>query len=109
MVVTMKNDAGLTRQVKVGFSWTAFFFGPFPFLFGRGMPLQFLVWLIVGLITFGLGIIYLWFAINKMTAKNYLEKGYKPTGTGWNVAGPKWGIEVQEVATQIKYGSETQS
>ena len=105
----MKNDAGLTRQVKVGFSWTAFFFGPLPFLFGRGMPVQFLVWLVLGTITFGIGTIYLWFAINKITAKHYLEKGYKPTGPGWDVAGLKWGVEVSEDVTHKKSGSEVPS
>jgi len=93
MFVTVKNDSGLTQQIKVGCSWTAFFFGPFPFLF-RGMTSQFFVWFLLSFCTLGLSNIYLWFAINKMTAKHYLERGYKPAGEGWNVAAVKWGISI---------------
>ncbi len=60
MVVTLKNDAGLTRQVKVGFSWTAFFFGPFPFFF-RGMSGSGVIWIIAAMVTLGLSNIYLFF------------------------------------------------
>ena len=39
MLVKFRNEMGINREVKVGFSWTSFFFGGFPFLF-RGMPLH---------------------------------------------------------------------
>jgi len=97
MLVQLKNDSGLVRQVKVGFSWTAFFFGGLVFFF-RGMSSQGLIWVILSLITFGLSNLYLMFAINKMTAHHYLEKGYKAIGEGWNVAGSKWGIAAEPVA-----------
>jgi len=32
------------------------------------------------------------FLINKQTAHHYLENGYKPIGSGWDIAGDKWGI-----------------
>ena len=93
MLVTLKNDAGLTRQVKVGFSWTSFFFGSFPFFF-RGMAGSGLIWLVVGFITLGLSSIYLWFTINKKTAHHFMDIGYKPAGEGWNVASIKWGVSL---------------
>ena len=91
MIVSMKNENGLVRQVKVGFSWTSFFFGGFPFFF-RGMPVHGLVWVIISLITCGISNLYLMFVINRQTAHYYLEHGYKPVGEGWDFASAKWGI-----------------
>lgn len=85
MIVSMKNEAGLVRQVKVGFCWTAFFFGPLPFLF-RGMPMN--VWFFAPFIAN----VVLPFRMNKYTAHYYLEHGYKPVGKGWNTAAPVWGV-----------------
>ena len=93
MVVKMQNDVGHVREIKVGLSWTAFFFGAFPFFF-RGMPAQGFIWLIGSIITMGVAGIFLMFQINKMTARHYLNKGYKPVGEGWEYAGTKFGIVV---------------
>lgn len=90
-MVSMKNDVGLVKQVKVGFSWTAFFFGGLPFFF-RGLPLHGIIWIVLSMITFGISHLILMFIINKQTAHYFLEHGYKPVGEGWDVAGPKWGI-----------------
>lgn len=87
MIVSMKNDAGLVRQVKVGFCWTALFFGPLPFFF-RGMPANGLIWCC----TLWFGNFILPFIMNKHTAHYYLEHGYKPIGHGWDVVGPQWGL-----------------
>jgi hypothetical protein len=97
MVVNMKNDAGLVRQVKVGFSWTAFFFGGLPFFF-RGIPLYGALWIALSMVTFGCSNLILCFIINKQTAHYYLEHGYKPTGDGWGEAGQRWGISVPALA-----------
>ena len=93
MMVSMKNESGLTRQVNVGFSWTAFFFGGFPFFF-RGMHIQGIIWIVLALFTFGISNLILMFLINKQTAHHYLENRYKPSGSGWDIAGEKWGISV---------------
>jgi len=93
MLVNMKNDVGLVREVKVGFSWTGFFFGGFPFFF-RGIPLYGVAWVVLSLLTLGFSNLILAFLINKQTAHYYLEHGYKPVGEGWALAGQKWGIAV---------------
>jgi uncharacterized protein YecT (DUF1311 family) len=95
MMVSMKNDAGLVRQVKVGFSWTALFFGALPFFF-RGMPATGFLWCCLPII----GNFILPFKMNKYTAHYYLEHGYKPSGTGWQKAGLAWGIEAPSIANQ---------
>jgi len=109
-----------TKTVKVGWSWVLFFFSSFfglP-LFLRGLhvwggvmaglwgaswiipPLQssvedaLVVNIVIGLIGLGLAI---WFAIkgNEMTAKNYLEKGWKmldPGSAAAKHARSKWGL-----------------
>jgi len=97
MLVSMKNETGITRQVKVGFSWTAFFFGGFPFFF-RGMPIQGIIWIVLALLTFGISNLILMFIINKQTAHHYLENGYKPVGSGWDVAGTQWDISTSDMA-----------
>lgn len=91
MRVRFVNDVGIVRRVKVGFSWTAFFFGGFPFLF-RGMPFHGFGFIVIAFLTFGVSNLILCFIINKMTAQYYLEHGYKPIGSGWDIAGRKWGV-----------------
>ena len=93
MMVTLENEAGLKRQVKVGFSWTAFFFGGIPYFF-RGIPSRGIMWILLNVFTCGISNIFLMFLINKHTAQYYLENGYKPIGDGWDIAGPKWGVSV---------------
>lgn len=97
MKVSVKNQAGVLRETKIGFSWTIFFFGGFPFFF-RGMPLHAVGFIIAGILTWGLSNIIMAFIGNKMTAKYYLENGYLPYGAGWDYAGPKWGILVEKTA-----------
>ncbi|GAB3439768.1 hypothetical protein GCM10027396_05440 [Insolitispirillum peregrinum] len=99
MNVSMQNDAGVVRQVKVGFSWTSFFFGGLPFFF-RGMPVQGLIWVIISMITMGLSNLYLMFVINKQTAHYYLERGYRPVGPGWEQASAAWNISAQPMAAK---------
>jgi hypothetical protein len=93
MMVLFKNDFGMHREVKVGFSWTSFFFGGFPFLF-RGMPVHGLVWICLAMITFGVSNLILCFIITKKTAVHYLENGYKPVGSNWDIAASSWSISL---------------
>lgn len=85
MKITLRNDAGLTKNVKVGFSWTTFFFGFIPALF-RGDLKWAIIMLILegvfGAFTFGFGAwvvgVVFSFVYNKIYIKELIEKGYKP-------------------------------
>ena len=98
ILVTLKNDQGIVRKVKVGFSWTVFFFGGVPFLF-RGIPLYAIALMLplIGGASGGPGIVLgflidvvIAFHANKWTALYYIEHGYKPIGEGWDVANREW-------------------
>lgn len=89
MKITLKNDAGLVKEVKKGWSWTVFFFGVFvPLIRGD------LKWAGIMLIThfvaamtapFTFGLLNLGLTIffcstyNKVFMKELYEKGYRTT------------------------------
>lgn len=82
---TLKNDVGLIKEVKIGFSWTTLFFGFFPALFRGDLKwaaIMFVSAIAVSLITIGFGgwIISIVFAFiyNKIYIKELIEKGYLP-------------------------------
>ncbi|CAM4119183.1 hypothetical protein [Lederbergia lenta] len=85
MRVKLRNDAGVVKDVKIGFSWTTFFFGFFPALFRGDLKwaaIMFVSSVAIGLITFGFGgwipgIIFS-FIYNNIYIKDLLEKGYRP-------------------------------
>ena len=85
MQVRLSNAAGVTKEVKLGFSWTTFFFGFFPALFRGDLKwatIMFVMGLLAGLFTFGVGAwipgIIFSFVYNKIYIKDLLEKGYLP-------------------------------
>jgi hypothetical protein len=85
MTVILQNEAGLTKNAKVGFSWTTFFFGFFPALFRGDLKwaaIMFIISLILGSFTFGIGgwitAIVFSFIYNKIYIKELIEKGYQP-------------------------------
>ena len=90
MYVSMRNDAGHIRRVKVGPAWLPLLFGGFPFFF-RGMFLQGVIWTLLSY-TLLFPAIYLVFAMNKMTAKHWLKRGYHPVGDGWDYAQATWNL-----------------
>lgn len=71
MRARLQHNAGVVKEVKVGFSWTTFFFGFFQRFFA-----------LVGVFTLGFGAwipgIIFSFVYNKINIKDLLEKGYKP-------------------------------
>ena len=83
-MITLKNDAGITKTVKVGFSWTVFFFGFFVPLF-RGdwkwAGIMAISSIVVAMVTYGLGawVLLLIFAVkyNEWYINDLKEKGYK--------------------------------
>lgn len=85
MQARLVNASGGLKTVKVGFSWTTFFFGFFPALFRGDLKwatIMFITALVFGIFTFGLGAwipgIIFSFIYNKMYIKELLEKGYRP-------------------------------
>lgn len=77
MRVNLKNPVTKqVKQVKVGFSWTVFFFGFFPALF-RGDWLWFLIIIIADSITFGIAGIVFAFIYNRLYINELLSKGYE--------------------------------
>ncbi|SFF31544.1 hypothetical protein SAMN04487969_12528 [Paenibacillus algorifonticola] len=85
MRVNLVNGAGAIKEVKVGFSWTTFFFGFFPALFRGDLKwaaIMLVAAIAVGIFTLGIGAwlpgIVFSFIYNKMYIKELLEKGYRP-------------------------------
>ena len=82
--INLKNKNGLNQKAFIGWSWTSFFFGPFPAAF-RGDWLGFFIYIIasvvIGLLTMGIGVIVFqlgWCAFyNKWHARRLVEKGYE--------------------------------
>ncbi|MDL4843262.1 DUF2628 domain-containing protein [Aquibacillus rhizosphaerae] len=81
----LKNEAGITKKVKIGFSWTTFFFGFIPALIRGDLKwavIMFLLAAVAGAFTFGVGAwipgLIFSFVYNKLYIKELLEKGYKP-------------------------------
>ena len=82
MVVTLVHEGTkLTKQVKVGFSWTTLFFGFLPALF-RGDFKWAIIQFLINICTFGLSSVVFAFIYNKIYVKELIEKGYKAADSG---------------------------
>lgn len=86
MHIFLQNNAGVTKNVKVGFSWTTLFFGFFPALFRGDLKwaaIMLLISLALGSFSVGFGAwitgIVFSFVYNKIYIKELLEKGYYPS------------------------------
>lgn len=77
MHIKLKNNVGVLKECKVGFSWTTLFFGFFPALF-RGDFKWALVMFIVGWLTAGVSYLVFCFVYNGLYIKDLLSKGYEP-------------------------------
>jgi len=77
------NKNGLTKEVKVGFSWTIFFFGALALLIRKQYGLA-----AVSFFTFGLANFYFIFAANRMLAQQLIEDGW----TTIDVKPESWGF-----------------
>ena len=95
MKVFIKNSVGMTKSVKVGFSWTMLFFGCFVPLF-RGDIKWTILSFILALITFGLSWLVLPFIYNKIYIKGMFEKGWVPADDMSRNAIKQRGIVVPE-------------
>ena len=72
---TLKNDNGVTKQVKKGFSWTMLFFGIFVPLI-RGDIKWFVISLVAAFVTVGISWLVFPFIYNKLYLNDLLNKGY---------------------------------
>lgn len=79
---------GVTKEVKVGFSWTVFFFGWLVPLF-RGMFAQALL----SLVTLNFASLYYMFALNKIQAEKLAADGWTIAESDKEMAFAKWGIK----------------
>lgn len=84
--VVLENN-GLRKEVKVGFSWTTFFFGFFVPLFRGDLKwaaIMFFGAILLGIATAGIGGavlgIVMSFVYNKIYIKELIEKGWRPLG-----------------------------
>lgn len=75
-MITLRNEMGITKQVKNGVSWTIFFFGVFVPLF-RGDAKWFLIMLVANSFTFGLASFLFMFKYNEWYVNDLIEKGYR--------------------------------
>ncbi len=92
-------QAGLQKEVKVGFSWTTLFFGLFPALF-RGDLKWAAIMLVVAIVTFGTSWFVFPFVYNKIYVKGLLESGYAPADEAARTTLVQHGIEVASPAAQ---------
>lgn len=84
MKIRVKNDIGITKEIKVGFSWTMFFFGVFVPLF-RGdwkgfvsiLGVEFVLTVTGAILIMPLVMLGLSFLYNKLYAKDLYDKGYR--------------------------------
>ncbi|MCI5635577.1 MAG: DUF2628 domain-containing protein [Sarcina ventriculi] len=76
MKVTLLNkNTKQIKRIKVGFSWTTFFFGCFPALF-RGDWKWGLIQIVCAICTFGLSSLLFAFIYNKLYINDLLKSGY---------------------------------
>ncbi len=77
MIVRLKNDIGMIKEAKIGFSWTNFFFGAFvPAI--RGDWKYAVIMVLCSMITCGLSTLVFPFIYNKLYIKELLMKGFLP-------------------------------
>lgn len=78
MKATLKNtQTGETKVVKVGFSWTTFFFGFWPAIF-RGDWLWAVILFVLCWLTVGIAGIIMAFVYNQIYIKRLVEQGFRP-------------------------------
>ena len=75
-MLVLRNQMGVMKQVKVGFSWTMLFFGIFVPLV-RGDIKWFFLSIIIVAITGGIAWLILPFFYNKAYLHDLMNKGYK--------------------------------
>lgn len=99
MKITLKNDAtGMEKTTKLGFSWTGLFFGILvPMV--RGDWKGFFIWLLVDVVTAGIGWFIFPFVYNKSYIKRMIgDKGFLPKTLDDKAALNRKGIMATKIA-----------
>ncbi|WP_163859478.1 hypothetical protein [Paenibacillus elgii] len=78
MKINLRNQVGIVKERKVGFSWTTLFFGFFPALF-RGDWKWAIIQFIAAGCTFGISVLVFCFIYNKLHINDLLKNGYEPS------------------------------
>ncbi|MFU2417179.1 hypothetical protein [Peptacetobacter sp. AB800] len=78
MNIRLKNDIGMIKECKIGFSWTNFFFGFFTPLF-RGDWKWMLIMILCAIFSYGLSWLVFPFIYNKLYINDLLSKGFYPS------------------------------
>jgi hypothetical protein len=73
--ITVTNGTEV-KKVPLGFSWTVFFFGPWPAFFRQDW-IAGVVLFVLTIITYGIGPMIAAFIYNDYYAKSLFKKGYK--------------------------------
>lgn len=101
MQVTLTNDSGVRKEVKLGFSWTVLFFGFFVPLFRNDFKWAAIMFaaalisprliatayqvnigpIMIDIVPFSVGIVFA-YIYNKIYAKSLLKDGYKTINPG---------------------------
>lgn len=83
--ITLRHPSGLVKTAYIGWSWTSFLFGGFPALFRGdilGASVYFIISLLAGFFTAGIGNMVMWFVwaaiYNKWQSGRLMERGYAP-------------------------------
>lgn len=77
MIIFLKNQNGLTKRTKLGFSWTMLFFGIFVPLI-RGDFKWAIITLLAAAVTCGISWLVFPFIYNKIYIKEHLQNGWIP-------------------------------
>lgn len=78
MNIRLRNDIGMIKECKIGFSWTNFFFGFFTPLF-RGDWKWMLIMILCAIFSYGLSWLVFPFIYNKLYINDLLAKGFYPS------------------------------
>ncbi len=73
----VNKNTNQMRQGFMGFSWTKFFWGPFPAAF-RSDWKRFMIILLLSIISVGFSNLVFCFIYNKLHIKNLIQDGFRP-------------------------------
>ena len=76
----VNKNTNQMRQGYMGFSWTTFFWGPFPAAF-RSDWKWFMIILLLSIISFGFSNLVFCFIYNKQHIKTLIQEGFRPEGS----------------------------